>query len=517
MSVSLPNSTLRLAFYGDDFTGSTDALEVLAFAGLRCALFLQVPSRETLAQLGPFDAIGVAGDSRAMTPAEMDQHLLPILSAMAELPTSLVHYKVCSTFDSSPSVGSIGHVIELAQSAFAQSALAHTSLTQGAHGASRLSMQAVPIIAATPALGRYCVFGHLFARSGIDARVYRIDRHPIMSVHPVTPMGEADLVRHLNAQAPLSISKFELPSFAVGRDAIDHELNRLLAEGPEAILFDGAEAAHLTETGRVLHQWAAHTQGEHGKPLFAVGSSGLEYALTQWWREAKLLPPALPPALPGHLPDHLPDHLPGHSPGSSLKSTAVEPVSHVLAVSGSASALSALQIDAALAAGFVDLPIDAVALLKTTADTMAALVKRAGDALAQGQSVMMHTARGPKDERIKALIDALVDSGQSRNQAKHLGGRQLGQQLGQLVDAILRQHPLQRLLLSGGDTSSQITRCLAPDALQIAAALSPGAPLCMVLSDQAHLKGLQIALKGGQMGQADYFVRARDGQSPRQS
>lgn len=26
---------LRLAFYGDDFTGSTDALEVLAFSGLR--------------------------------------------------------------------------------------------------------------------------------------------------------------------------------------------------------------------------------------------------------------------------------------------------------------------------------------------------------------------------------------------------------------------------------------------------------------------------------------------------
>jgi 3-oxoisoapionate kinase len=78
-----------------------------------------------------------------------------------------------------------------------------------------------------------------------------------MSVHPVTPMGEADLVRHLNAQAPLSISKFELPSFTAGRDAIDHELNRLLAEQPRASLFDGAEPAHLTETGRMLHQWAA--------------------------------------------------------------------------------------------------------------------------------------------------------------------------------------------------------------------------------------------------------------------
>ncbi len=487
MSDSLPDSTLRLAFYGDDFTGSTDALEVLAFAGLRCALFLQVPSRQTLAQLGPFDAIGVAGDSRAMTPAEMDLHLLPILSAMAELPTPLVHYKVCSTFDSSPSVGSIGHVIQLAQSAFSKSPFAPSSFGR----------QAVPIIAATPALGRYCLFGHLFARSGTDGRVYRIDRHPIMSVHPVTPMGEADLVRHLNAQTPFSISKFELPSFAGGRDAIDRELKRLLAERPQAILFDGAESAHLTEAGRVLHQWAAQTQGEQGKPLFAVGSSGLEYALTQWWREAKLLPLAL--------------H--GHMPGSNLKAVSVEPVSQVLAVSGSASALSALQIDAALAAGFVDLPIDAVALLKDPANAMAALVTRARAALAQGQSVMLHTVRGPTDERIKALIDALIKSGQSRDQAKHLGGRQLGQQLGQLVDALLRQHPLQRVVLSGGDTSSQITRCLAPDALQIAAALSPGAPLCVVLSDQAHLKGLQIALKGGQMGQADYFVRARDGLS----
>ena len=63
---------LRLAFYGDDFTGSTDALEVLAFAGLDCALFLDVPDEQTLRELGPFDAIGVAGASRAMSPAEMD-------------------------------------------------------------------------------------------------------------------------------------------------------------------------------------------------------------------------------------------------------------------------------------------------------------------------------------------------------------------------------------------------------------------------------------------------------------
>ena len=59
-----------IAFYGDDFTGSTDALEVLAFAGLNCALFLDVPDEQTLRELGPFDAIGVAGASRASTTPE---------------------------------------------------------------------------------------------------------------------------------------------------------------------------------------------------------------------------------------------------------------------------------------------------------------------------------------------------------------------------------------------------------------------------------------------------------------
>jgi uncharacterized protein YgbK (DUF1537 family) len=70
---------------------------------------------------------------------------------------------------------------------------------------------------------------------------------------------------------------------------------------------------------------------------------------------------------------------------------------------------------------------------------------------------------------------------------------------------------MRRLLLSGGDTSSQITQRLAPDALLIAARLAPGAPLCRALSRQPHLRDLQIALKGGQMGQADYFVKAQRG------
>ncbi len=464
--MAAPQSTLRLAFYGDDFTGSTDALEVLAFAGLRCALFLQVPNAQTLRELGPFDAIGVAGDSRGMSPAEMDLALPPVLAAMAALPTQLVHYKVCSTFDSSPAIGSIGRAMDLAGAAFGNSAM--------------------PIVAGTPALGRYCLFGNLYARSGTDGQVHRLDRHPIMSVHPVTPMHEADLARHLSAQTAQRIAKFTWPHFDAGREAMDAELARLTADVHGSILFDGATPAHLTEVGRLLEIMA------HGRsrPLFCVGSSGLEYALTQWWRESGALQAT-----------------------ATAELDAFDAVPQLLAVSGSASTLSALQIDAALTAGFADLPVDAAALVAESGwqDCLSALAERTTAALRQGRSVMLHTARGPQDPRIAALLDARVARGASRDQARHEGGRLLGQRLGEIVDAVLRAVPLQRLVLSGGDSSSQITQRLAPDALLIAARLASGAPLCSVLSHQPHLRTLQIALKGGQMGQADYFVTALRG------
>ena len=473
MPTTPSDSALRLAFYGDDFTGSTDALEVLAFAGLRCALFLAVPSAQALHDLGPFDAIGIAGASRSMSPAEMDAQLPAVLAAMAALPTPLVHYKVCSTFDSSPTIGSIGRVMDLARQAFGDGV--------------------IPIVAGTPALGRYCVFGNLFARSGTDGQVHRLDRHPIMASHPVTPMAEADLANHLGAQTAQPIAKFTLPALAGDRDTMDRELDRMLVDSPRAILFDGATPDHLTEVGRLLERLC----NTRSRPLFAVGSSGLEYAMTQWWRErdASL---GTSPRTPSSLAC-------GHEQ--------FEAVPQVLAVSGSASRLSALQVDAAIAAGFIDLPVDAAALVAGSdwQASLASLGDQAIRGLQGGKSVMLHTARGPHDPRIEAMIVASAARGLTREQAKHEGGRLLGQRLGQLVDRTLRAVPLRRLLLSGGDTSSQITQHLAPDALLIAARLAPGAPLCQVVSQAPHLRQLQIALKGGQMGQADYFVKALRG------
>ena len=171
---------LLLTFYGDDFTGSTDAMESLARAGFRTILFLKPPTPAVLADFTDVGAIGLAGDSRAMTPEDMEQTLPGAFSQLKDLGAPLFHYKVCSTFDSSPEIGSIGRATDLGQQIFAS--------------------PFVPLLVGAPELGRYTVFGNHFARSGVDGKTYRLDQHAPMRDHPVTPMRESDLRIHLSQQ-----------------------------------------------------------------------------------------------------------------------------------------------------------------------------------------------------------------------------------------------------------------------------------------------------------------------------
>src|SRR3954464_8083878 len=109
---TLPDGPL-LTFYGDDFTGSSAVMEVTAFAGLPTVLFLNQPTPEQLAQFADHRVIGIAGIARSQNPAWMDRHLPPVFELLRSLGAPITHYKVCSTFDSAPHVGSIGRAIDI--------------------------------------------------------------------------------------------------------------------------------------------------------------------------------------------------------------------------------------------------------------------------------------------------------------------------------------------------------------------------------------------------------------------
>ncbi|MDW8310614.1 MAG: four-carbon acid sugar kinase family protein [Verrucomicrobiales bacterium] len=447
-------SSLLLAFYGDDFTGSTDAMESLARAGLRTVLFLQAPTPAQLRRFRGLKAFGVAGTSRTMTPGEMARALPPVFRALRASGAPVVHYKICSTFDSSPQVGSIGLAIELAQRVFRS--------------------PYVPLLVGAPMLGRYCVFGNLFARSGLDSEPHRLDRHPTMRHHPTTPMDEADLRLHLARQTRKTVGLLDVVQLESPEG--DRRLELLRQSGAEIILFDVLHERHLPRLGEWIGKDARSTQ-----PIFAVGSSCVEYALVAWWRQRRgwcVRPPTC----------------------------RLRPAPAIIVVSGSCSPVTDRQIEQAVAGGFAEVALNTAALAhpKTRAAAVASALKEAAPHFAAGRSVVFHTARGPSDPRLAQTSRVLQKLG-LRPAAT------LGAALGRLLALALEQTGWRRGVVTGGDTSSFAARALGVEALEFAAPIAPGAPLCRVHAPGRAADGCEIVFKGGQNGRDNFLLTALHG------
>lgn len=449
---------LMLTFYGDDFTGSTDAMEALALSGMRTVLFLSPPMPEQLQQkFSDVRCVGVAGLSRAMTPTEMDEEVEPVLRQLWSLAAPVTHYKLCSTFDSSPQVGSIGHVADMA----------HRTLTPG---------QTISVLASAPPLRRYTVFGNHFAAAGED--IFRLDRHPTMSRHPSTQMLESDLRLHLSKQTSSNIGLMNVAEMAGEAAQVTACHAAKLQSKPDLLLYDALTDEHLRTVGRLI--WQQATERQH----FSIGSSGVEYALTAHWRDSGVItdePAALAP---------------------------LKPVEQLLVVSGSASPLTAQQIDWASANGFDCIRVSAETLVQPEREEQArrALFDQALASLTGGNSVVLYSAAGPDDPSIERVRRQLAASpgGRLQNTAKLLGCA-----MGRVTRDLLAPTGLRRVVIAGGDTSSYAAQELGLYGLEMCAKLTPGAPLCRAYSESDPFDGLEIAFKGGQMGQVDYFGLAR--------
>lgn len=225
---------MSYVFVADDFTGASDTLATLARGGLRVRLFRDVPQATDLAGL---DAWGIATNARSLDRAAITELGRRIGVGLATYTPDVLHVKVCSTFDSGPDVGNIA--------AFAQAVAEHSGIPD------------LAVVAGQPSLGRYAVFGTLFAR-GPDGKVHRIDRHPVMSMHPVTPMTEADLIRHL---ARLGLNGLH----HIGRGQSGREFPRI---------YDALDQADVTAAGRDLR--AAE------RSVVVIGSSSVAEA---WFAE----------------------------------------------------------------------------------------------------------------------------------------------------------------------------------------------------------------------------------------
>jgi 3-oxoisoapionate kinase len=308
-----------------------------------------------------------------------------------------------------------------------------------------VAQKTVAIVGGQPSLGRYCAFSNLFASFGVDGGVFRLDRHPTMSRHPATPMTEADLRQHLAALGMQGTEAIHWPLLAGDPEAIAAEWQRL-SKMASAVLLDALDAQHVDAIGHLLR-----TESQRSS-LLAVGPSSVAQA---FFKTSEQMVSPSPPPISGP----------------------------VLAFVGSLSPTTRVQMAAARSYTRLNVHPDSIL---SSSDTRERIIENAAAALAQGDHVMLSTAPEAGDVPHSAAAD-------------------LARASASLVDEILRRHPVRRLAIAGGDTSSGIVGHLGYWGLGYHSQISNGVAVSLARSDDSSRDGMLVMLKGGQMGHEQLF------------
>lgn len=205
---------MRLGCIADDLTGAADLANNLARGGMRVSLRIGLPAGAA----DDVDATVISLKSRTAPVAEAVSDALVAARWLASQGATLIYFKVCSTFDSTPT-GNIGPVAE---------ALAE-----------HFSARSVAVTPAFPAGGRSVYLGHLFVGSALLS-------DSSMRTHPLTPMTDANLLRVLQAQLRSTrVGLVDISTVGQGSDAIRNRLAVLEADGVRFAIVDAIDDAHL--------------------------------------------------------------------------------------------------------------------------------------------------------------------------------------------------------------------------------------------------------------------------------
>lgn len=424
-----------MAFFGfvaDDLTGASDVLAQAHRYGLDAVLVIGDAALPDDA-----DVVGIAGPARSLGGTAFDKHVRRDLARIAELDLEVLLYKVCSTFDSSPKLGSIGRGIELIHERFPE------------HGP-------IPVVPAQPGFGRFTAFSHHYATYG--GRIYRLDRHPVMATHPSTPMHEADLRELLAEQFGTEVAPgaIQLPIYDDGTFTQAWEQHR--AAGGPAFVVDAVSDTHLDTVAGALR-----THPDRSIPAIVVGSGGIMAALAR---------------TVGH-----------RTPITSDPHRASGPV---LAVSASASSVTAQQIADALDQGWVEVPVPLSLLTSSEPQQLAALEAAVSAALSAGRDVVVHTTRGTDDPRYSNLGPV---------EPAHVGSL-----IGSLAARMASAGLTHDIAVFGGDTSSHALIAMGVQQLRVTEQFVTAGPICHS-DDAAAVAGCRLLLKGGQVGPPDILSR----------
>jgi uncharacterized protein YgbK (DUF1537 family) len=302
---------------------------------------------------------------------------------------------------------------------------------------------------AFPTNGRTIYLGHLFVGNALL-------NESGMENHPLTPMTDANLVRVLGRQTDGAVGLVPFTTVEQGAAATRQAMMRLAEQGRRYAIVDAVTDQHLLAIGEAAAQHALIT-----------GGSGVAMGLPENFRRAGLLP----------------------ARGDAANLPPMQGMAAVVA--GSCSRATLGQIG--LARDHVPvLELDALATPDAAALTAQALDWVDGK-LAADRPVVIAASAPP--EKVAALQAKL---------GRDAAGALIETAMAAIAEGLVARG-VGRLVVAGGETSGAVVQRLGVTALRIGPEIDPGVPWTF-----AEPRGLHLALKSGNFGARDFFLKAFD-------
>lgn len=302
---------------------------------------------------------------------------------------------------------------------------------------------------AFPTNGRTIYLGHLFVGNALLSESG-------MENHPLTPMTDANLVRVMGRQTDGAVGLVPFNTVEQGAAATRQAMMRLAEQGRRYAIVDAVTDQHLLAIGEAAAQHALIT-----------GGSGVAMGLPENFRRAGLLP----------------------ARGNAASLPPMQGMAAVVA--GSCSRATLGQIG--LARDHVPvLELDALATPDAAALSAQALDWVAGK-LAADRPVVIAASAPP--EKVAALQAKL---------GRDAAGALIETAMAAIAEGLVAQG-VGRLVVAGGETSGAVVQRLGVTALRIGPEIDPGVPWTF-----AEPRGLHLALKSGNFGARDFFLKAFD-------
>jgi uncharacterized protein YgbK (DUF1537 family) len=246
-----------------------------------------------------------------------------------------------------------------------------------------------------------------------------------------------------------------------------------LTAANDALMIDVLYERQLATLGGLIERLSTRQS-----PLFVVGSSGIQSALSAHWRNK---------GDAGRNKGDADLYLRRNKGDADLYLKVCVPFilrfGLSVAVCGSCSPVTAGQIRHAVQNGFAEVEVAPAAIDEQKA-TRAAL-----DAIRSGKSVVIHTGMGDASKRV------------TDESAKNIGPA-----LGKILRNILAESHVRRVIVAGGDTSGAVARALGIESMEMIAQLTRGSPLCRASAPNSPADGIEITFKGGQIGPQSFFT-----------